>query len=192
MAPLIVAHKQLPSPPGSACLYLGINQPRMLTSKTKTIPPSADLTPLLMSKMQSDNSWSEESPDDADYISLTLGSLAGSDLRDLEDLGLLPQKAFEDAENNKEKVENVVPYADSNNLSGEANEGLPWFETMVEGSRLGKMKKSRGATHSGNGRYKIEWEIVEWTDESENEVTSPGKRKLGEVIEDDSRMGEVH
>jgi hypothetical protein len=61
--------------------------------------------------------------------------LTGEDLRDLEDLGLLPKEALEDAENDKEKIDNVVPFAGSNVLNGSGNEGLPWFQTMVEVSQ---------------------------------------------------------
>ncbi|KAH8663592.1 hypothetical protein BGZ60DRAFT_411688 [Tricladium varicosporioides] len=135
--------------------------------------------------------WTESSVGDADYISLTLGSLAGSDLRDLEDLGLLPQEALEDTEEDTEIIYNGTTHARSTALSREAHEGLPWFETMVEGSRLGKIKKSRGQQQSGNGRYRVEWEIVEWTDEGENEAPGSMKRKLGEVVEDDSQMSGV-
>ena len=119
-----------------------------------------------------------------------MGSLNGSDLRDLEDLGVLPTEALEDAENDKEKIENAVSFAGSNTVDGSGNEGLPWFESMVEGSRLGKMKKSNGQRQSG--RYKVEWEIVEWTDDGEGGSTSPAKRKLDEVEENDSRMEGVH
>ncbi|KUJ13046.1 uncharacterized protein LY89DRAFT_199712 [Mollisia scopiformis] len=129
--------------------------------------------------------WSESPASEAEYISLTLGSLAGSDLRDLEDLGLLPKEALDDAENDKEKIENVVPYA------GNDIEGLPWFETMVQGSRLGNMKKSWGSRHSDNGRFKVEWEIVEWT-EGDEDLATPSKRKFGEVAEPDSHMEEAH
>jgi len=133
--------------------------------------------------------WSESPASEAEYISLTLGSLASSDLRDLEDLGLLPKEALEDAESDKEKIENVVG---SNVLNGDGNEGLPWFETMVEGSKLGKMKKSWGSRQSGNGRYKVEWEIMEWTEGDEEDSTLPSKRKFGEVVEADSTMEGIH
>lgn len=99
---------------------------------------------------------------------------------------------MEDAENDKEKIENVVPFAGSNILNGEANEGLPWFETMVEGSKLGKMRRSWGSRQSGSGRFKVEWEIMEWTDEGENETNLPGKRKIGEVEESDAHMEGAH
>jgi hypothetical protein len=68
-------------------------------------------------------------------VSLTLGSLTSKDLRDLEELGLLPKEALEDAENDKEKIDNVVPVASSSVLNGPGNEGLPWFQTMVEVSQ---------------------------------------------------------
>jgi len=126
--------------------------------------------------------WSESPASEAEYISLTLGSLNGSDLRDLEELGVLPTEALEDAESDKEKIEKAVPIAGSYTTS----EGLPWFETMVDGSRLGKLKKSSG--HRQSGRYKVEWEIVEWTDDAEDVNVSSSKRKLGQVEDGDFRM----
>ncbi|KAG0652397.1 hypothetical protein D0Z07_1476 [Hyphodiscus hymeniophilus] len=131
--------------------------------------------------------WTEASPEQADHICLTLGSLTGEDLRDLEDIGLLPKEALDDAENDKEKIENVVPFAGSNNLNGGGSEGLPWFQTMVEGSRLGKISRGHGERRVGNGRYTVEWEIMEWN-EGDPEP-SPAKRKLGEIdVEDGSKM----
>lgn len=76
--------------------------------------------------------WSESSPTEAEHICLTLGSLTGQDLRDLEELGLLPKEALDDAQDDKEKIDNVIPFAGSNTLNGAGNEGLPWFQTMVE------------------------------------------------------------
>jgi hypothetical protein len=58
--------------------------------------------------------------------------LIGEDLRDLEELGLLPKEALDDAENGKDKIDNVVPFAGVNVLNGSVSEGLPWFQTMVE------------------------------------------------------------
>lgn len=123
--------------------------------------------------------WSEEPPSEADYISLTLGSLTGKDLRDLEDLGLLPEEAVEDVESAKDTIERTGRSI--------VHEGLPWFETMVEGSRLGKMKKSWGKHHSSDGRYQIEWEITEFT--TDDEPVAPAKRKVGVLEEADSNMG---
>lgn len=130
--------------------------------------------------------WSESSPAEADHICLTLGSLAGEDLRDLEELGLLPKEALEDTENDKEKIDNAIPFAGSNIPNGVGNEGLPWFQTMVEGSRLGKVTRGHSERKFGSGRYTVEWEITEWS-EGDPEP-SPGKRKLGEVADEDSKM----
>ena len=130
--------------------------------------------------------WTEtEKTDDADYISLTLGSLSGEDLRDLEELGLLPREALDDAENDREKIDNVVPYAGSNVLNVEANEGLPWFETLVKGSKLGNLKRDAGRRTSVNGNWTVEWEILEWTaEDGDAENTSPGKRKYEDEVEE--------
>ena len=54
----------------------------------------------------------------------------------MEELGLLPKEALDDAENDKEKTKNVTPFAGSNTLNGAGSEGLPWFETMVEVRQL--------------------------------------------------------
>jgi len=128
--------------------------------------------------------WSEQPASEASYICLTLGSLSSDDLRDLEELGLLPAEAVEDAENDKEKIDNVVASAGSSTLSSDTHEGLPWFETLVEGSRLGKIRKNWGSNQNKNVR--IEWEIMEWTDADGEENIAPGKRKIGEVAEDET------
>ena len=120
--------------------------------------------------------WSESPPEEKEFISVTLGSLSGDDLRSLEELGL-----FDAAEN--EGPDGVL----SEDLVGQEKDGLPWFETLVEGSKLGNMQRSWGSTQSGNGRVKVEWEIVEWTDDGETEIL-PAKRKIGEVEEHDSKM----
>ncbi|PQE13077.1 Glutathione-dependent formaldehyde-activating enzyme centromere V protein [Rutstroemia sp. NJR-2017a BBW] len=120
--------------------------------------------------------WTEEPASHADYISLTLGSLASSDLQDLEELGLLPKEALEDAENDKQTIKSVTPHSASNLIE---SQGLPWFETMVEGSKLGRLRTSRGTRTANDGRTQVEWEIVEWTGEDDGQGPSAtGKRKL--------------
>lgn len=127
--------------------------------------------------------WTESPSSEASFISLTLGSLTSDDLRDLEELGLLPEEALADAENDRQTIEEIVP------RSGgvDETEGLPWFEKMVEGSRLGNMRR-----HSREVKgWKVEWEIVEWTDGDEvSGTTTGGKRKLGDVLgnNEDIRM----
>jgi hypothetical protein len=52
---------------------------------------------------------------------------------------------------------------------------------------LGKISRGQGERRVGNGRYTIEWEIMEWN-EGDPEPLS-GKRKLGEVdVEEDAKM----
>jgi hypothetical protein len=92
----------------------------------------------------------------------------------------------EDAQHDNEKIESI-PFTGS-----DANEGLPWFESLVDGSKLGNMRRSWGSRQSGSGRFKVEWEIVEWTEADDNESTSPVKRKIGEVEESDSQMEGSH
>ena len=58
---------------------------------------------------------------------------------------------------------------------------VPWFEGLVEGSRLGRVCKE-AAAGVGEGRVRVEWEVVEWTEEEDGGGgASPRKRKLGEA-----------
>jgi len=121
--------------------------------------------------------WTESPESEAPYISLTLGSLTGEDLRDLEELGLLPEEVVADVEKDKGTL--------AKGLTSEAVqvEGLPWFETMVSGSKLGNIRR-QGEKRQGNG-WKVEWEIVEWTEGDEDlpeMAATGGKRKLGELV----------
>ncbi|KAH8815652.1 hypothetical protein F5884DRAFT_773086 [Xylogone sp. PMI_703] len=124
--------------------------------------------------------WSESPPSEADYISLTLGSLTGPDLRDLEDMGVLPKEAFDSDSDERTGPETVV-IGESNQLEPEIEEReiVPWFETLVQGSRLGKIRRSKGQRRSNDGRTRVEWEIVEWTDDGgDGENAGSSKRKL--------------
>ncbi|KAL7626676.1 hypothetical protein AAE478_003450 [Parahypoxylon ruwenzoriense] len=132
--------------------------------------------------------WSEEPRSEADYIRLTLGSLLAEDLRDLEDLGLVPDES--------EDRMDIVPTSSSNQssqLAGRDIAGVPWFENMIIGSRLGNTHTTKAIRESRNGRVRIEYEITEWTegdaagnaagDEAEDasDSTSSGKRKRRET-----------
>jgi len=135
--------------------------------------------------------WSESPPSEAEYISLTLGSLTGEDLRDLEELGLLPKEALGDIEES-EIAETVTPQTE-NSLISQARGGLPWFETMIEGSKLGKIRRSKGQGQTSDGRLKVEWEVVEWTDDGDaDETQSTSKRKLADIEDPDAVMEGVH
>jgi len=64
--------------------------------------------------------------------------------------------------------------------------GVPWFEEMVENTRLGRFKQQRGGHSSRDGSVRVEWEVMEWTeaDDADDEGAVPGKRKIGELQED--------
>ena len=65
--------------------------------------------------------------------------------------------------------------------------GTPWFEEMIEGSELGRIRR-RGRT--SDGRVTVEYEITEFENEDEGGGTSTSaKRKLGSLRrEDDVEM----
>lgn len=125
-------------------------------------------------------------------IDVTLGTLSGGDLRALEDWGLVGEDvvlrnggdaARMDVEQKGERRE------------GEGHSGLSWFNDMVEGSRLGKTRRT-GEKREGPG-WRVEWEIVEWVegdDEPSADTPSSGnggagaKRKIGDVENEDTSM----
>ncbi|KAL4785870.1 hypothetical protein BJX76DRAFT_322935 [Aspergillus varians] len=151
--------------------------------------------------------WSEHPRDEADYMSVTIGSLYGDDQRILEDLQLLPQ--WEDSESSGSSGSpadqistNSPPHAPTSSSTVVApsgistsdltrtyrqgtTDGIPWFEEMIEGSGLGKlMKMRRGVGVSDDQSTTIEWEVSGWTStgsEAENSsVQAAGKRKRSE------------
>ncbi|EHK16703.1 uncharacterized protein TRIVIDRAFT_75197 [Trichoderma virens Gv29-8] len=126
--------------------------------------------------------WSEEPRSEAEFINLTLGSLLREDIRDLEDMGLIPED-----EGSPPKSE-AAPATPTRRSAIQQSFGVPWFDGLIEGSRLGSMRRSYGAKRSRDGQTSIEWDIVEYSengggemdqDEPEAEVsTQLGKRKL--------------
>jgi hypothetical protein len=138
--------------------------------------------------------WSEEPRSEAEFIHVTLGSLRGEDLRDLEELGLIP-------ENEEPEILKKQPAAAENTMAAltemRESTGVPWFDKLVDGTRLGKMRRSQGTRLSRDGKVKVEWEIVEWTEGDDDtevedadadsaEKPSPGKRKLDEMAGPDA------
>ena len=77
---------------------------------------------------------------------------------------------------------------------GRANEVVPWFETMLQGSSLGRVRRSRGKRQTQDGRVKMEWEVVELLPDedgaAEDDSQGTGKRKLGDVESHDADMDE--
>ncbi|CAK37400.1 hypothetical protein CBS63078_5173 [Aspergillus niger] len=151
--------------------------------------------------------WSEDPREEAEYMSVSIGSLFGDDQRMLEDLELLPpespphssdeeREADEEQEQPAKRKEKVVVSPATAQQSAHPSDvvipsrsavsrsyrhgtlgGIPWFEEMVEGSRLGRMMKTRrGVGVSDDQSTSFEWEISEWTSDN---TQAAGKRKRG-------------
>jgi hypothetical protein len=101
----------------------------------------------------------------------------------LEELGLVP-----DLDNDPEKKPNEPETIITTLSGGRESRGLPWFDSMVEGSRLGSLRRSQGIRQSEDGKIKVEWEIVEVSEahdegqdpdgDVEMDAANRGKRKL--------------
>lgn len=66
--------------------------------------------------------------------------------------------------------------------------GAPWFEAMVEGSALGRIRRRRGGGTSQDGRIRVEWEVVEFDggeDDGGSGATGVAKRKIGDLADGD-------
>lgn len=131
--------------------------------------------------------WSEEPRSEADYIQVTLGSLLTEDLHDLEEFGLLPEEPAPE-------IMDIIPTPRSTQgtqLIGRDITSIPWFESMILGSRLGNVHTTRGVRESRDGRVRVEYEITEWTgddaadgetgEKPQSSALATGKRKRGEV-----------
>ncbi|KAL7784604.1 hypothetical protein V8C37DRAFT_395608 [Trichoderma ceciliae] len=131
--------------------------------------------------------WSEEPRSEAEFINLTLGSLLREDIRDLEDMGLIP----DDSEGSSPRNQ-AAPATPTKRTAIQQSFGVPWFDGLIEGSRLGSMRRSYGAKRSCDGQTSIEWDIVEFSENGGGEKaegegdgageasTQLGKRKLGD------------
>ncbi|KAK2739091.1 hypothetical protein FQN55_009624 [Onygenales sp. PD_40] len=116
--------------------------------------------------------WSESPPEEAEYMSVTIGSLFGEDQAALEDLDLLPADA--DAESvtgplatssTSTQLTPSQPQISRKRRFG-VLDGIPWFEEMIEGSRLGRVgKRRRGVGISADRSARMEWEVSEWRDD---------------------------
>ncbi|KAM4060164.1 Mss4-like protein [Hirsutella rhossiliensis] len=126
--------------------------------------------------------WSESPLSEADYINLTIGSLLRDDLRDLEDMGLIPDELDDDAGG---RDRTPAPATPTRSAALRESFGVPWFDGLVEGTRLGNMRRAQGVKRSHDGRVSVEWEIVEYAAGSDSDAdmetesaSSSGKRKM--------------
>jgi len=119
--------------------------------------------------------WSEEPPSESEFIHVTLGSLSAEDLGDLEDLELLPAEGDDQAAADRRGVNAPIQEATAQG-AGRETSSLSWFDTLTAGSRLGDLRTSKGSSLSRDGRLRVEWEVVEWT-EDDGDPENPAKRK---------------
>ncbi|KIX92284.1 uncharacterized protein Z520_12030 [Fonsecaea multimorphosa CBS 102226] len=152
--------------------------------------------------------WTEQPPEEAEYMNITLGSLLSEDLRALQDLELLPEdvEAGELADDAQQfTMSGALQQGDEDAAQGRATQqenqpvirtgrdgrtgGLTWFEEMLEGSRLGRAQNTRrGVGISNDGLTRVEWEVSEYVDNGSEEsvqTATGSKRKIGDVGKDD-------
>jgi len=128
---------------------------------------------------------------------VTLGTLSGGDLIALEEWGLIGDDMFSTngGEARRGDSGTAGEGQEIRKRENEGHTGISWFNDLVDGSRLGKTRRT-GETREGPG-WRVEWEIVEWTEGED--VSAPGtpstgqggagaKRKLGELESEDTSM----
>lgn len=123
--------------------------------------------------------WSEQHQDDADWVHVNLGSLRRGSVEKLADQGLLPGSDASLGATMAQPTDTAI----ENTSPGEGREiqGAPWFEDMIEGSQLGRIKRRKGGHSSADGRSRVSWEVVEYTSEPSDNGNNLGKRKLSQV-----------
>lgn len=129
--------------------------------------------------------WSEESPDEAELIYVNLKTLKSESFDRLEDAGLLSGVSSED-EREGTRESSKEPKQVTAIGQGREVQGSPWFEEMIEGSRLGRLRRRRGGQSSSDGSTRVEWEVTEFDSGEADEEGSVNnhKRKLGSLGED--------
>lgn len=139
--------------------------------------------------------WDDSSRDHDNYIWVTLGSLADEDVDKLEDMGILDalESEGEDDGEAQRSAERSVESASSavTRLSQDlVQRGAPWFESLVQDTAFGRIKRQKGGHMSADGSSSVQWEVVEFTTGDDSEPGTPNKRKIDDMDagEDESAM----
>lgn len=106
----------------------------------------------------------------------------------MEELGFIPDDTDSDDASRDMDTEDAPEGEIEEHSSTDIREsfGVPWFEDLVEGTRLGRLRRRHGASRSKDGKMQVEWEIIEYSDNGNDgqdvEMATPasGKRKLDE------------
>ncbi|KAL8680514.1 MAG: hypothetical protein Q9186_003313 [Xanthomendoza sp. 1 TL-2023] len=120
--------------------------------------------------------WSEDGEGDADWVHVNLASLRSKSVEKLAEEGLLATTVRAVASHDDGKVLDRTSISDGREI-----QGPPWFQEMIEGSELGRIKHQRGGQISADGRNRVEWEVVEFSSEPKENGNNTGKRKLDQV-----------
>ncbi len=119
-------------------------------------------------------------------MNVTLGSLLNESLDQLDALNLLPDTSSDEDElvtGGEVNEEDHIPTTEEDEGGVDAgsaapdqsrprevtsqsthsmqNRGMPYFEELVENSRLGRIKRQRGGQTSQDGRMVVQWEVIE-------------------------------
>lgn len=144
--------------------------------------------------------WTEEPATEADYLSITLGSLLGEDIHALQELDLLPEEITPEdfgatpANTESTQVADTMdadqPLSQRRTRTGRLGD-LDWFEEMIHGSRLGRTRHTRrGMGASADGSAQVSWEVSEYVDGANDDDgdgtqastnAAGSKRKIGDV-----------
>ncbi|KAF2100905.1 hypothetical protein NA57DRAFT_37267 [Rhizodiscina lignyota] len=147
--------------------------------------------------------WNERTADNARHIEINLGSLVDEDVRRLQSWSLLrtedDDELDEDEDADPEQLIETGPEP-VRPVRGMIHRGMPWFESMIENSALGRVRRQKGGYEAPDGSESVYWEIVELApDGSELPVETSstpgnGKRKRGAGDEDIGigSSGDVH
>ena len=93
-------------------------------------------------------------------MDVTLGSLWGESLGLLQELGWFEDETSEEEDVEEGETSGLVRTTTAGSMR---NRGMPYFEEMVEDSRLGKIKRRRGGHVGADGR-EVQWEVTEITE----------------------------
>ena len=110
-----------------------------------------------------------------------MGSLESDSIQALNDAGVLPKAEDKDMHStSKDGHVELIEHQGEREIKGQ-----PWFEEMIEGSELGRLRRRRGGQTSADGRTKVEWEVVDYSMDEVGDVTDNGsgngKRKIGDL-----------
>jgi len=126
--------------------------------------------------------WTERTREEAEHICLTVGSLLDEDQALLGELGFLASESSDEEADSAGAPRNSPTQTVMRSESRVRGAGAPWFEELVQNTRLGRLKQQRGGS-SGGGVH-VEWEVTEWTeddDADDEQYATTSKRKIGDV-----------